>query len=125
MTCALATARITRSTPRVSPGVSIAHLSSPALIPVPAIPSTMSLTKRATIGSGVAQQPWSIECEGPGHFVEGMDAGRDDDVEVRPRCNLGKVRYVATEAQYCEIDDGVDTGSLDGIEFRGRPGDRL
>ena len=47
-----ATARITRSTPGVGPGSSMAHLSIPAFTPVPAIPSVMSRENRVTIGSG-------------------------------------------------------------------------
>ena len=48
---ACAQARSTRSTPGVTPGRSVAHLIAAALIPVPAMPSVMSLTNRSTIGS--------------------------------------------------------------------------
>ncbi len=50
-TWAWATARITRSTPGVSPGSSMAHLRKAALTEEPAIPSVMSRTKRSTMGS--------------------------------------------------------------------------
>ena len=46
-----ATARITRSTPGVSPGSSMAHLSMPARTPVWAIPSVTSPTKSGTMAS--------------------------------------------------------------------------
>ena len=46
-----AQARRTRSTSGVTPGMSVAHLITPALTPVPAIPSTMSRTNMSTIGS--------------------------------------------------------------------------
>ena len=51
---AAATARITRSTPGVMPSSSMAHLSMPALTPVPAMPSVMSPTNISTIGSGTS-----------------------------------------------------------------------
>ena len=50
-TCARATDRSTCSTPSVSPLVSTAHLSMPALTPVPAMPSVMSRTKNSVIAS--------------------------------------------------------------------------
>ena len=43
--------RSTRSTPSVSPFSSTAHLSMPALTPVPAMPSVMSRTKNSVIVS--------------------------------------------------------------------------
>ena len=81
---AAATARSTRSTPGVMPAWSMAHLSSPARTPVPAMPSVRSRTKKSTIGSGPAED----RAPGPrwrkknGHVVVGVDAGGDDDVEV-------------------------------------------
>ncbi len=51
ITCALATARITRSTPGVRPSSSIAHLRNAARTPVRAMPSVMSATNRSVIGS--------------------------------------------------------------------------
>ena len=50
-TWARATERSTRSTPSVSPFSSTAHLSMPALTPVPAMPSVMSRTKNSVIVS--------------------------------------------------------------------------
>ena len=47
-------ARITRVTPGVAPGSSMQHFNSPALTPVPAIPSRMSPTNRSIIGSGMS-----------------------------------------------------------------------
>ena len=51
ITCALATARITRSTPGVRPSSSMQHLRNAALTPVPAMPSVMSAANRSVIGS--------------------------------------------------------------------------
>ena len=53
-TCAPATARSTRSTPGVRPCSSIAHLRNAAFTPVPAMPSVMSATNMAVIGSVAA-----------------------------------------------------------------------
>src|ERR1700735_4717108 len=50
--CAFAVARRIRSTSRVTPGLSVAHLSIPAFTPVLAIPSTMSCTNMSAINSG-------------------------------------------------------------------------
>ena len=58
--CALATARITRSTPAVMPWWSIAHLRTPARTPVPAIPFSMSPTNMSTTGSGTSAPSASL-----------------------------------------------------------------
>jgi hypothetical protein len=56
------TARRIRSTSGVSECSSIAHLSSPAFTPVPAMPSRMSFTNSSTIGSGTSKtQPGPVK----------------------------------------------------------------
>ena len=54
--CACATDLSTRSTPWVRPFSSTAHLSIPALTPVPAIPSVMSRTNSSVIASRCRRQ---------------------------------------------------------------------
>jgi hypothetical protein len=99
--CASATARMTRSTPGVMPWWSMAHLSSPALTEVPAMPSRMSPTNMSTIGSGPrsrarrsARAP-VVEVER--HLVVGVEAGRAHDVEVDLLGDLGDARQVTAE----------------------------
>ncbi len=58
---AWATARSTRSTPGVIPGVSVAHLRMPARTPVSPMPSRISLTNNSIIGSAPPRMvpgPW-------------------------------------------------------------------
>ena len=50
--CACATARSTRSTPGVTPGSSVAHLRIAALMPVSAMPFSMSRTNMSVMISG-------------------------------------------------------------------------
>ena len=101
--CARATERSTCSTPAVRPLASTAHLSMPALTPVPAMPSVMSRTKNSVMADLRAAP------EEHRHLVERVAAGGDDDVQAGHLFGYPlDAGDVAALADHGDVDDRAD-----------------
>ena len=104
------------------PGSSVAHLRIPALTPVSAMPSSMSLTNISVMISGPPSMPArALVVKPERHVVIGVKPGRHNDIQAGGRRDAGNARDIAAQADHREVDDGVHAAGLQLVE----PGDGI
>ena len=111
------TARNTRSTPGVRPCSSVAHLRMAALIPVSAMPSVMSRTKKVTIGSGSVSKSTPSVVEEERDVAVRVQARRRDDVQLGLLGHPLHPREVAPEPDHRGVDDRLDPRPCSSFSF--------